>query len=58
MWLMSNSPAAVRTAWCSSTMLVYCTGMSQPAKSTMRRAVGDVPVVQRGAESFSHGNTS
>ena len=30
------TPAAERTAWCSSTIEWYCTGMSQPAKSTMR----------------------
>jgi hypothetical protein len=36
MWLTSNSPARVRTAVCSSMMPGYCTGMSQPAKSTMR----------------------
>src|SRR5262245_35411405 len=36
MWLMSNTPAPVRTAVCSSTMLVYCTGMSQPPNSAMR----------------------
>ena len=33
---MSNSPAAVRTARCSSMMPVYCTGMSQPPNGTMR----------------------
>ena len=27
------TPAAVRTAWCSSVMLVYCTGISQPPNS-------------------------
>ncbi len=36
MWLTSKMPAAVRTAACSSMMVVYCTGMSQPPKSTMR----------------------
>src|SRR5262245_920733 len=36
MWLMSNKPAAVRTAVCSSMIDVYCTGIPQPAKSTMR----------------------
>ena len=35
MWLTSNSPTAVRTAWCSSMMPEYCTGMSQPPKSTI-----------------------
>src|SRR6266545_4236729 len=30
---MSNRPAAVRTAWCSSMMRVYCTGISQPPNS-------------------------
>src|SRR5207302_1029087 len=29
-------PAPVRTASCSSLTLVYCCGISQPAKSTMR----------------------
>src|ERR1039457_5199439 len=33
MWEMSKMPAALRTARCSSTMLVYCTGISQPPKS-------------------------
>src|SRR5690242_1791994 len=32
----SNRPAAVRTAWCSSTMPVYCTGMSHPVNGTIR----------------------
>ncbi len=32
----SKSPAAVRTASCSAITEVYCTGMSQPAKSTIR----------------------
>ena len=36
MWLTSKRPAAVRTAVCSSVMVVYWTGMSQPPKSTMR----------------------
>src|SRR5260370_1037076 len=36
MWLMSKRPAALRTVECSSMIVVYCTGMSQPAKSTMR----------------------
>src|SRR6266404_2961429 len=31
---ISKMPAAVRTAWCSSRMLVYCTGISQPPNST------------------------
>ena len=30
---MSNRPAACRTARCSSVMLVYCTGISQPPNS-------------------------
>src|SRR5580765_3358650 len=30
---MSNNPAALRTARCSSTILVYCTGISQPPNS-------------------------
>src|ERR1700722_15420214 len=30
---MSKIPAALRTARCSSVMLVYCTGISQPPKS-------------------------
>src|SRR5215468_10739210 len=32
----SNTPAAFRTASCSATTPVYWTGMSQPAKSTIR----------------------
>jgi len=32
----SNIPAAFRTASCSATTPVYWTGMSQPAKSTIR----------------------
>src|SRR2546429_9972484 len=32
----SNTPAARRTAWCSPICELYCTGMSQPPKSTMR----------------------
>src|SRR5437867_6907851 len=36
MWLMSKSPTARRTARCSSTMPVYCTGISQPPKGTIR----------------------
>src|SRR5438067_3387926 len=36
MWLMSNRPAAVRTALCSSAMPVYWMGMSQPPNSTRR----------------------
>ena len=36
MWETSNRPAAVRTAWCSSTMPAYCTGISQPPNSTIR----------------------
>src|SRR5882724_13569234 len=36
----SNRPHAVRTAWCSARMPAgYCTGMSQPAKSTMRAPI-------------------
>ena len=30
----SNTPAAVRTARCSSRMPAYCTGISQPANGT------------------------
>ena len=33
---MSKTPSEPRTAWCSSRMLVYCTGIDQPPKSTMR----------------------
>src|SRR4029077_33973 len=33
---MSNSPATLRTARCSSRIDVYCWGNSQPPKSTMR----------------------
>src|SRR3990170_7509064 len=36
MWETSTRPAAVRTALCSSMMPVYWTGISQPAKGTMR----------------------
>jgi hypothetical protein len=36
MWETSKSPAAERTASCSATTPEYCTGMSQPAKSTIR----------------------
>src|SRR5215472_5194940 len=36
MWLTSKTPAAVRTASCSSLTLRYCWGISQPANSTMR----------------------
>src|SRR5258708_6262502 len=36
MWLTSKIPAAVRTASCSSRTLVYCWGISHPAKSTRR----------------------
>src|SRR5947209_1412364 len=36
MWLTSKSPAAPRTAACSSRTLEYCCGISQPAKSTIR----------------------
>src|SRR5262245_58187317 len=32
----SNSPAAVRLAVCSATIDEYCTGIDQPAKSTIR----------------------
>ena len=35
MWLTSNSPAALRTAACSSLTLLYQTGISQPAKGTI-----------------------
>ena len=33
MWLMSKIPAERRTAWCSSTIDVYWTGISQPPNS-------------------------
>ena len=46
MWLTSNSPARVRTAWCSSMMPEYSTGMSQPPKGTMRAPMGNVARVQ------------
>ena len=43
MWLMSNRLAAVRTAWCSSMMLLYWTGI--PAGEINEAgAVDDVPV--------------
>src|SRR4051812_41232654 len=35
MWLTSNTPTALRTALCSSMMPEYCTGISQPPKSTI-----------------------
>ena len=35
MWLTSKRPTALRTALCSSMMPEYCTGMSQPPKSTI-----------------------
>ncbi len=35
MWLTSNRPTALRTAWCSSMTPEYWTGMSQPPKSTI-----------------------
>src|SRR5436190_8656780 len=35
MWLTSKRPAEVRTAWCSSIMPEYWTGISQPPKSTI-----------------------
>src|SRR5438874_875220 len=35
----SNTPAARRTAWCSPICELYCTGMSQPPKSTMRAPI-------------------
>ena len=33
---MSNTPTALRVAWCSAAIDVYCTGIDQPAKSTIR----------------------
>ncbi len=36
MWLTSNSPAALRTAACSSPTEVYHTGISQPPNGTIR----------------------
>ena len=45
----SNSPAAVRTALCSSMTPAYWTGMSQPGERDDPGLVGDVPVVERGA---------
>src|SRR4051812_31840932 len=36
MWETSKTPAAVRVVLCSSTIDLYCTGISQPAKSTSR----------------------
>ena len=35
MWLTSNSPAARRTARCSSVMPAYWTGISHPANGTI-----------------------
>src|SRR5271169_7105839 len=35
MWLTSNSPARVRTAWCSAMIPVYSKGISQPPKFTI-----------------------
>ena len=36
MWLMSNRPTRWRTAWCSSTIVEYWTGIDQPPNSTSR----------------------
>src|SRR5215471_9567722 len=33
---ISKNPTAVRVAWCSAVIDEYCTGIDQPAKSTMR----------------------
>jgi hypothetical protein len=35
MWETSNAPAVVRTAMCSSIMVVYWMGMSHPANQTI-----------------------
>ena len=46
----SNSAAAARQCWCSAMMPAgYCTGIAQPAKSTMLAAELDVQIVQRRA---------
>ena len=50
MWLMSNRPAAVRTAVCSSTMVRVLHRHVPAAELDHAAAVGDVPVVQRGAQ--------
>ena len=36
MWLTSKMPARVRTAMCSAAIPAYSTGISHPAKGTMR----------------------
>src|SRR2546425_12111310 len=36
MWLTSKQPTAARTVRCSSTIPLYCTGMSQPPNPIMR----------------------
>src|SRR4029077_6306918 len=36
MWLTSNRPTDLRTVLCSSITPEYCTGISQPPKSTIR----------------------
>ena len=47
MWLTSNKPTALRTAWCSSMMPEYCTGMSQPPKSTILAPMGSMNGIER-----------
>ena len=47
MWLTSNRPTALRTAWCSSMMPEYWTGMSQPPKSTILAPDGAMHRIQR-----------
>ena len=45
MWEMSAMPTAERIARCSSMIEVYCTGMAQPANSTIRPPWADMPIV-------------
>ena len=45
----SNTPAAPRTATCSSRMPAYCTGISQPAKGTSRAPAASWRSYERGA---------
>src|SRR5438445_10925220 len=61
MWLTSNNPTALRTARCSSTMPAYCTGISQPPKSTMRAPMDTCTAcngVRFNATDCSMGNTN
>ena len=50
MWLMSNRPAAVRTALCSSMMVGVLHRHVPAGEIDHAGAVGDVPVVKRRAQ--------